>query len=151
MRGLVGELGSVQENDVTVLDMEASIEHLSRGTLRHVDVLLLITEPYYRSLETLGRMIPLARDLGIKEMYIVANKVRNSRDEEAIRRYCAEWGLEVIAVLPFDEEVVEADRSGTPILDADPESSYVTEVEQLLERLPLEELRERARNEPSLR
>ena len=73
----------MQGNDITVLDMEASIEHLSRGTLRHVDILLLITEPYYRSLETLGRMVPLARELGIKQMYVLANKVRGSRDEEA--------------------------------------------------------------------
>lgn len=135
MRGLVGELGSVQGNDITVLDMEASIEHLSRGTLRHVDTLLLITEPYYRSLETLGRMVPLAQDLGIKKMYVVANKVRGSRDEEAIRRYCAERGIEIIAVLPFDEEVLDADQLGVPILDRYPESAYVTEVEQLQEKL----------------
>ncbi len=137
MRGLVGELGNVQENDITVLDTEASIEHLSRGTVRHVDTLLLITEPYYRSLETLGRMVPLAQDLGIKQLYVVANKVRGPRDEEAIRRYCAERGLEIIAVIPFDEEVLEADQFGIPILDRHPEAAYVREVERLLERLPL--------------
>ena len=142
MRGLVGELGSVQENDITVLDMEASIEHLSRGTLRHVDTLLLITEPYYRSLETLGRIVPLARELGIKQVYVVANKVRGSRDEDAIRRYCAQRELEIFAVLPFDEEVLEADQSGTAILDRHPESAYVAEVEQLVERLLSPALRE---------
>lgn len=115
--------------------MEASIEHLSRGTLRHVDILLLITEPYYRSLETLGRMVPLARELGIKQMYVLANKVRGSRDEEAIRKYCAERGLEIITALPFDEEVLEADQSGIPILDLHPESAYVVEIERLAERL----------------
>ena len=135
MRGLVGELGSVQGNDITVLDMEASIEHLSRGTLRHVDTLLLVTEPYYRSLETLGRMVPLAQDLGIKQMYVVANKVRGPRDAEAIRKYCAERGVEIIAVLPFDEEVLEADQLGVPVLDSVPESAYVREVEQLQEKL----------------
>ena len=142
MRGLVGGLGSVQENDVTVLDMEASIEHLSRGTLRHVDVLLLVTEPYYRSLETLGRMVPLARELGVEQIYVVANKVRAPRDEEAIRRYCAERGLEVLAVLPFDEEVLEADQLGIPILDRYPNSAYVKEVEQLRERLPKDPVKE---------
>lgn len=125
----------MQGNDITVLDMEASIEHLSRGTLRHVDTLLLVTEPYYRSLETLGRMVPLAQDLGIKQMYVVANKVRGPREEEAIRRYCAERGVEMIAVLPFDEEVLEADQLGVPILDRYPESAYVREVERLRERL----------------
>ncbi len=118
-----------------MLDMEASIEHLSRGTLRHVDILLLITEPYYRSLETLGRMAPLARELGIKHIYVVANKVRGPRDKEAIRRYCAERELEMLAELPFDEAVLEADQSGVPVLDAHPEAAYVKVVEQLVDRL----------------
>jgi CO dehydrogenase maturation factor len=126
----------VRENDITLLDMEASIEHLSRGTLRHVDILLLITEPYYRSLETVGRMVPLARELGIKHMYVVANKVRGPRDKEAIRRYCAERELEVIAALPYDEEVLEADQAGVPVLDANAEAAYVKVVEQLIDRLP---------------
>ena len=123
------------EDQFTILDMEASVEHMGRGTPRYADVLLMITEPYYRSLETTGRLAPLARDLEVKQMYVVANKVRGSRDEEAIHRYCDERGLEVLAVLPFDEEVVEAESSGTPILDADPLSAYVRVVEQLLDRL----------------
>ncbi|MFL5699911.1 MAG: hypothetical protein ACJ797_22765 [Ktedonobacteraceae bacterium] len=126
----------MRENDITLLDMEASIEHLSRGTLRHVDILLLITEPYYRSLETLGRMVPLARELGIKHIYVVANKVRGPGDKEAISRYCAERELEVIAALPFDEEVLEADQAGVPVLDANAEATYVKAVEQLIDRLP---------------
>ena len=130
----------MQGNDIIMLDMEASIEHLSRGTLRHVDVLLLITEPYYRALETVGRMAPLARELGIKHIYVVANKVRGPRDIEAIRRYCAEHELEVIATLPFDEEVLEADQSGKPVLDAHPGASYVKVVEQLTDRLPAVEV-----------
>jgi CO dehydrogenase nickel-insertion accessory protein CooC1 len=65
----------------------------------------------------------------------VANKVRSPRDEEAIRRYCAERELEVIAVLPFDEAVLEADQSGTPILDRQPDANYVTVVDQLHTRL----------------
>lgn len=115
--------------------MEASIEHLSRGTLRNVDTLLMITEPYYRSLETLGRMVPLARELGIPHIYAVANKVRSSHDTEAIRRYCAERDIEVIAVLPFDDRVLDADVAGRPVLDANPTSAYVKDVENLVEHL----------------
>ena len=124
-----------QEGQFTILDMEASVEHMGRGTPRYADVLLMVTEPYYRSLETTGRLAPLARDIEVKQMYVVANKVRGARDEEAIHRYCAEHELDVLAVLPFDEEVVEAESSGKPILDVDPESAYVRVVEQLLERL----------------
>jgi len=135
VRDMLGHMVE-QEGQFTILDMEASVEHMGRGTPRYADILLMVTEPYYRSLETTGRLAPLARDIEIEQMYVVANKVRGSRDEEAIRRYCDERELDVLAVLPFDEEVVEAERSGTPILDVDPESAYVRVVEQLLDRLP---------------
>lgn len=135
VRDMLGHLVE-QAQHLTIVDMEASVEHMGRGTPRYADVLLIVTEPYYRSLETTGRLAPLARDIGIKHLYVVANKVRGQRDEDAIRRYCSERGLEIIAVLPFDEEVLEAEQAGSPVLDAGPSSAYVTEVEQLLEKLP---------------
>ena len=124
-----------QTHQLTIVDMEASVEHMSRGTPRYADVLLIVTEPYYRSLEAMGRIAPLAQELEIKQVYVVANKVRHTRDEEAVRRYCSERGLEILAVLPFDDEVLEADQSGTPVLDADPESDYVRLVQQLVEKM----------------
>jgi CO dehydrogenase maturation factor len=124
-----------QTNQHTILDMEASIEHLTRGTIRHVDQLLVVTEPYYRSLETAGRTVPLAYELGIKQVHVVANKVRSPQDEEAIRRYCAERNFEIIGVLPYDNEVLEADQAGLPLLDRKPDSNYVKEVSKLMDRI----------------
>jgi len=128
------ELGGAQPQ-LTIVDMEASIEHMSRGTVRHTDTMLIVTEPYYRSLETTGRTATLAQGLGIKQIYVVANKVRSPQDEEAIRRYCDERGLEIIAVLPFDDDVRQSDNAGTPILDRKPLPAYVGLVEQLAEKL----------------
>ncbi len=102
--------------------MEASIEHLSRGTLRHADVLLIVVEPYYRALETAGRIVRFARDLEIPRIMAVANKVRSTQDEQAIRDYCAGHELEVIGVVPFDERVTDADRTGRALLDAAPDA-----------------------------
>jgi CO dehydrogenase maturation factor len=124
-----------QTNQHTILDMEASIEHLTRGTIRHVDQLLVVTEPYYRSLETAGRTVPLAYELGIKQVHVVANKVRSPQDEEAIRRYCNERNFEIIGVLPYDNEVLEADQAGLPLLDRKPDSNYVKEVSKLMDRI----------------
>ena len=135
VRDMVGYMVE-RPQQFTILDMEASVEHMGRGTPRYADVLLIVTEPYYRSLETTGRLAPLARDIGIKRLYIVANKVRGRRDDEAIRHYCAEHELEILDMLPFDEAVLEAEQAGAPILDADPRSAYVRTVEQLLEKLP---------------
>ncbi len=78
VRDMLGHLVE-GEGQFTILDMEASVEHMGRGTPRYADVLLMVTEPYYRSLETTGRLAPLARDIGVKQMYVVANKVRGAR------------------------------------------------------------------------
>ena len=121
--------------EVTVVDMEASIEHLSRGTLRHVEVLLIVAEPYFRALETAGRTVRYARELGIPHVYAVANKVRSPQDEQAIRDYCAGHDLPVLGVIPFDESVTDADRGGRAVLDAAPDSLAVAGVARLAAEL----------------
>jgi CO dehydrogenase maturation factor len=132
VRGLLGELATGGTNrEVTVTDMEASIEHMSRGTIRHMDTMLMVTEPYFRSLETVGRMAPLARELGIERVWAVANKVRSERDEEIIRSYCAEHGVEVGAVVPWDEAIQEADREGRALMDYDSDAPAVVAVERI--------------------
>ena len=130
MRGLLGELATGTNGEaMTITDMEASIEHMSRATVRHVDAILMVTEPYFRSLETVGRMVPLARELGIEHIWAVANKVRSERDEEIIRSYCAEHGVEVGAVVPWDEAIQEADREGRALMDYEPDSPAVAAVQ----------------------
>ncbi len=114
---------------MTITDMEASIEHMSRGTIRHVDAMLMVTEPYFRSLETVGRMAPLARELGIEHVWAVANKVRSARDEEIIRSYCTDHEVELAAVVPWDEAIQEADREGRALMDYDPSAPAVVAVE----------------------
>ena len=135
MRSVLGELPDQSSDEITVLDMEASIEHLTRGTVRTADVLLVVTEPYYRSLETTGRLVPLAHDLGLERVWVVANKVRDDRDEAAIREYCARRGFEIIGVVPFDASVTEADHVGRALIDFDPTSRAVKAVEALAETI----------------
>lgn len=127
MRSLVGEIVSSSKG-ITVMDMEASIEHMSRGTVRYVDALLVVLEPYYRSMETAGRTVPLARELGIKQIYGIGNKLRSPEDGEAIAAYCRKHDLELIAKIPFDDSVVEADRTGRAVIDYDTTAPIVEEL-----------------------
>lgn len=120
---------------MTILDTEASIEHLTRGTVRTVEAVLLVTEPYYRSLETTGRLAPLARELGISRVWAVANKLRTPRDEAAVREYCDRHGIEVLGAVPFDEGVTEADNRGLALLDYAPDGPAVGAIEALVETL----------------
>jgi CO dehydrogenase maturation factor len=137
VRSIVGEIVS-EATDLTLMDMEASIEHMSRGTVRHIDKLLVVVEPYYRALETAGRIVPLARGLGIDRIYAVANKIRSREDEEAVQHYCGNHDLSVIAMIPFDESVLEADRAGRAVIDYDVSSPIVTELSQVADFLQRE-------------
>jgi CO dehydrogenase maturation factor len=102
-----------QEADVTLVDMEAGLEHLSRsgGTLAYADVLLVIMEPSRKSILTAGRTIVLAEELGLKRVYGVGNKARPG-DAEFFETVAAEYNVPLAGIVPEDEDVAEADRSG---------------------------------------
>lgn len=116
---------------VAVLDLEASPEHFGRGTARHVDALLLVTEPYYRSLETIRRMAALAAELPIPRVAVVANKVRAAADGDAIAEFCARHDLDLAATVPWDDAAMEADNAGIPLLDHAPDSAAVSAITAL--------------------
>lgn len=144
-KNVIGELLAFDEShgEVVLVDMEAGLEHLSRGTTRHVDVLLAIAEPYYRSLETARRAYELARELGIARVRMVANKVNGEAEAEAIRAFAERHSLDLAGSVPFDEAVVAADLRGVPLLQAaGPDAPAVRAIRDLLDRLMGPDLRE---------
>lgn len=128
-RGITGHL--VAEADVAILDMEAGLEHLGRGTAEHVDVLLIVTEPYFRSLEAASRIRELAGQLGLPHILTVANRIRTEQDEAAIRQYCGNHHMEIIAFIPFDDDLIAAERAGLAPIDYNPNSAVVQAVAAL--------------------
>jgi len=100
-----------------VVDMEASPEHLSRGTVRHVDAICLVAEPYYRSLETVRRMGALVAELPVSCVRVVANKVRSVQDEKAISEFCARHGFTLAGIVPWSDDVLAADRARVPVVE----------------------------------
>ena len=134
----------LEDDLVTILDLEASPEHLSRGTTRHVDALLLITEPYYRSLETARRMAALASELPIPYLAVVANKVRTAEDSAAIAEFCERHELPIAGEVPWSDEVTLADKLGVPVIDGDPDGAIVAAVTAVADHLTSLRLREDA-------
>lgn len=128
-RGITGQL--VAEADVVVLDMEAGLEHLGRGTTEHVDALLIVVEPYYRALEAAVRIRDLAVQLELPHIWAVANRVRTPQDEAAIRQFCQKYNLELMAVIPFDEAVVMAEMQAKALVDFSSEAPTVQVIRQL--------------------
>jgi CO dehydrogenase maturation factor len=136
VRGIIRELGEAG-GDITILDLEAGLEHLKRGTPRHTDAILVVAEPYYRSLETATRTAELGRELGIPRVAVVANKVRDEHDDEWIRKVFHPRQVEVIGTVPFDSSVVEADRQPAALIDVEPDAPAVRAVAAVLEALDL--------------
>lgn len=126
-------------DDVALVDMEASPEHLSRGTTRHVDLLLLVVEPYFRSLETARRMAELAEELPIPRVAVVANKLRDELDREAVTEFCERHELPLAASVPWSDRVLDADRDRRPLVDHAPSDPVVVAVRKLLDWLPAED------------
>ncbi|MDP9073948.1 MAG: hypothetical protein M3N98_07205 [Actinomycetota bacterium] len=113
MRSILGA-AIEDEADVTIVDMEAGLEHLTRsgGTLAYADVLLAVMEPTRKSIITAARTMALAEELGIPRTYGLGNKARLPEDREFYEDVCAEYGVPLAGVIPFSSGVVDADRSG---------------------------------------
>jgi CO dehydrogenase maturation factor len=122
------------EQDVTILDTEASPEHLTRGTAKYADAMLTVVEPYYKSLETGRRIAALAGDLGLDRVALVANKIRDESELAAVREFAARHDLELAGVVPFDDALPEAERAEQAPLDFAPQAPAVGAIDDLARR-----------------
>lgn len=121
----------VARDEAVILDMEAGIEHLGRGTASAVDKLIVVVEPGRRSLETALNIKKLAADLGLKNLAVVGNKVRGDTDKEFLKASLP--GFEFLGFIPYDQAVVDADLANRPVLAASPQvTSAVNEIYQSL-------------------
>ncbi|MFC2067058.1 AAA family ATPase [Chloroflexota bacterium] len=109
----------VRRDEVVILDMEAGIEHLARGTAQSVDKLIMVVEPGRRSIETAQTINKLAQDIGLHNIALVGNKIRNESDKEFIISNLP--GLEFLGFIPYDQAIVEADLANRPLFNASPQ------------------------------
>ena len=106
----------VARDEVVILDMEAGIEHLARGTAKGVDKVIVVVEPGKRSIETAHRINKLAQDIGLQNIALVGNKVRSQSDQDFLTSNLP--GFKFLGFIPYDPAVVEADLAGLSTLDA---------------------------------
>jgi CO dehydrogenase maturation factor len=106
----------VDRDEIVVVDMEAGVEHMGRGTASQVDVMLVVADSSRKSLEIAKKLSGFAHDLGIKQVFVVGNRVRDSEEKELITDFTEKNGLPLLALIPYDDIVVKADRVGEPPL-----------------------------------
>ncbi len=122
-----------RKNDVVIMDMEAGLEHLGRGTAANMDQFIVVIEPGARSVQTYRNVKRLASDLGIKTVRVVANKVRNEEDEAYIRSIIPEEDL--LGCIHYNPQVIEADRQGKSPYDFSPETiEEIRKIKAFLDR-----------------
>jgi CO dehydrogenase maturation factor len=106
----------VERNEVVILDMEAGVEHMGRGTAAHVDTMLIVADANMKALETAKRVYELAASADIKEILLVGNRIQNEIQKEAIENFAEKNSLKILDFVPFDQKVVEAEMRGeTPL------------------------------------
>jgi CO dehydrogenase maturation factor len=121
----------LQRKDVVILDMEAGIEHLTRGTARGVDRLIVVVEPGRRSIETAQRIFELATDLGIKKVSVVGNKIHDESQKQFITSSLP--SADFLGFIPYDDAVITADLANRPISEASP--AVAAEVKRIFNTL----------------
>ena len=119
----------VELDEYVILDMEAGLEHLGRGTTTYMDALLVVVEPGLRSLQTAHQVKALADDLGIKKVYVVGNKVTNEGDLAMIKENLD--GLPFLGYMSYNQKIIEADKLGVSPYDID--ERIRAEVEEIID------------------
>jgi CO dehydrogenase maturation factor len=128
----------VERDEAIILDMEAGVEHMGRGTAKHVDAMLIVADANMKSLEVAKTIHDLAAAAGMKTVYLVGNKVGDGSQKEAIRDFAQENGLEIIDFVPFDKKIVEAEMQGeTPIRH---KSEAIIAIGKLCDKLMAEDI-----------
>jgi len=137
LRALLRHL-MLKEKSAVILDMEAGIEHLGRGTTRGMDLMIVVVEPGARSLETAERIKKLSSEIGIKHLAAVINKGGGGK----VNYKLEELGIQVLGEIPFDPQLMQADLEKKAPIDVggDAVDAIVKIKEKLME--VVEEIRQ---------
>ena len=127
----------VEREEFVILDMDAGIEHLGRGTAEHVDTMLIVSDANRKSLDVAGTIYRMAEGSQIPRSGLMGNRISGPAQEAIVRSFASRNGIPVSGMIPFDQGVFDNGVDGTPL---DPERSpALREVDRLasdLESLP---------------
>lgn len=124
-----------KEDEILIMDMEAGVEHLGRGTSEHVDLLFIVVEPGLRSVETAHLIKKLAQDIGVKKIVAVLNKSTNEDEEKVVREELNKIGIPLVGTIPYNKNMMVADLKGISPMGLIENSDVVKAIEGIKEEL----------------
>jgi CO dehydrogenase maturation factor len=130
VRSLLSNL-VLSRTEIVIMDMDAGVENLGRGTAKGVNAFVIVVEPGQRSFQTAKAIRNLSRDLGVDKCYIVGSKCHSDTDKQFIIENLPEF--ELVGFVNFHSEIAEADRLGKSVFEMAPQA--VAEVRQIKDRL----------------
>ena len=107
----------VKREESLIIDMEAGLEHLGRGSTGQVDALIIVVEPGQRAMNTARQIKKLGEDLKIRNMMIVGNKVNSEEDRRLIEEELSDFP--VLGYMSFNPKILQADKEGKSPYDMD--------------------------------
>jgi len=125
----------LERNEVVVMDMEAGVEHLGRGTAKHMDTMLVVSDSSFKSLETAKRICDLATEMGIKKVFLVGNRVADARESELIEQFAVKNKISLLGLIPYDKTIMKADMRGETPLKYFDASEGVVSIQKMGETL----------------
>jgi len=126
---------------VTIMDMEAGLEHLSRRTDRDVDAMIVVTDPSRMGLATARRIKELAEEvhIDVKHIYLVGNQFPRTM-EDVLEKAADDIGMELAGSIPVDENVMSFNMAGKPLLEIPDDSPAYLAVEKIARKIGLDKV-----------
>jgi len=126
---------------VTILDMEAGLEHLSRRTDRDVDAMIVVTDPSKMGLETARRVKELTEEvhIDVKDIYLVGNCFPPEM-EDLLKKSADEIGMKHGGLIPADQNVMTFNMIGTPLLGLPEDSPAYIAVDSIARKIGLDKV-----------
>ncbi len=120
-----------------VVDNEAGMEHISRGTLPSIDTLILVSDCSRRGVQAVGRIAELAKELELNPttMKLIINRSPSEKLADGILEEIEKQGLDLLGVVPHDDTIYEYDAEGKPTCDIPEDSKSKKALEGLLDQL----------------
>jgi CO dehydrogenase maturation factor len=128
----------VTSQEAVIIDMEAGVEHLGRGTTQNVDVLLIVADANMKALEIAKKIHDLSTNANMKQVFLIGNRINNPLQKKIISEFASQNGIKILDFIPFDQTVVEADMHGKTPLE-NKESTAIKAIDNL--RIKLSEIK----------
>jgi CO dehydrogenase maturation factor len=125
----------LKRDEVVIVDFEAGIEHLGRGTAKGIDVMLVVTEPSQKSLDLCKKIIDLSKKLGVINIYLIANKIADDSQIDVINQRIKNWEVPLYHSIPYDLEIAKADLDGKSPIDYNSNSKAIQSIKNLYSKL----------------